>query len=773
MRASYFLLLVLGIAAAITGETSYVQAQSSLTDTPAIRKLREDLGLEPRSPDAAVAVNPPAPTPAPTPVPNPTPTSVTAADFKPAICTDDKFIIAFPAQHTFTYNKEEHLRNYSCVADSGKLEFAVCVADAPAQLNDSNIQPVFDAIRDKMVQNVSGRLISERNRPQGAHSGRELSMQFTASGQSGVRNLRFVFAEHRLYIIGVSRTVDLAPSVVAAFLDSFQIIDADQPTNLPAVAPAPAPATAAVTAADFKPVAFPNDKFVVAFPGKHEIHDDKEHPTRKYAFIANAGKLEFEVCVVDAPAACNDSNVQSAFDSMRDETLRAPGTRLISERNRLQAAHPGREIVVQLTAPGQSCVVNMWYVFAERRIYVLGATSPGDVAPSIVAAFLDSFQITDGNQATNPPAVAPAPAPATAAVTAADFKPVACADDKFVVAFPGKHEFNNNKDKHSRSYTCAADPGKPGFSVFVFDVQPEVNDSNVQQIFDGIRDRMVSSMSGSLVSELNRPQGTHPGREINMQAGTHGRLATSTHGRRHSGLPGRIHSGTYGQAQASVNMRLVFAEHRIYYIVVNHSGELAPSIVAAFFDSFQTVEAAPTTNPPAVAPAPVPAPVTADNFKHPTACVGDQFIIAFPGKMEFEKQQKSRTYRCRVNNGNVDFRVQVVDLPADFKDSNAQQYFDGLRDTLLQNPPSRLISDRDRPQATHPGREITMQVIGQSEVVTLWAVVAQGRLYVVAATHSGGLDQSVIAAFLGSFQTADTVQASTKIQEEFKSLFTE
>jgi hypothetical protein len=229
MRASYSLLLVLGITAAAACETSYVQAQSSPSDIAAFRKLREGLGLAPSSQEADVAVAPPASAPAVAPVPSPAPASVTADDFKhPTVCIGDQFIIAFPGKHDFKEEKERHAREYNCVANDGKAEFHVEVVDLAPAVDDSNVQQLFDEVRDELLKLGPARLNSDRSRPQAAHPGRELAIQSTAPGQSAVLNVRLVFAEHRLYIVTIRQPGDMAPSVVAAYLDSFQTAEAVQ-----------------------------------------------------------------------------------------------------------------------------------------------------------------------------------------------------------------------------------------------------------------------------------------------------------------------------------------------------------------------------------------------------------------------------------------------------------------------------------------------------------------------------------------------------------------
>jgi hypothetical protein len=450
MRVYYCFLMIFGCAAAFAAETSMAQAQSSPSETRAFHKLREDLGLEPRSdiqqdgigqitvrPRPEVPVIDPQTTDAPTPkeigvapglsdsdsgfdargvaaqpvapaieprqlaAPAPGIKALTADDFKHPVAFDnDLFSIAFPGRHQASEDNKRHARKYHYSPDNGKTEFHVEVTDVPAEVNDGNVQRLFDLIRDQILRSPPSRLISDRNRPQSSHPGRELVMQLTAPGQTDMLHLRFVFAGHRLYMICVKHSQDMATSVATAFLDSFRVAKASRLTDrqgivpLPAPAPAPAatPATSAMTVDDFKhPTVFTGDKFIVAFPGKVEATDYPAKHSRNYR--SADGKSEFAVAVFDLSTAENDSAAPKLLDLTRDILCKKLKAQLISEQNRPQNGHPGRELKLQMTGQNQSVGIRL--VVAEHRLYVVTATHAAGVDPSVDEAFLDSFKAAE------------------------------------------------------------------------------------------------------------------------------------------------------------------------------------------------------------------------------------------------------------------------------------------------------------------------------------------------------------------------------------------
>jgi hypothetical protein len=105
-----------------------------------------------------------------------------------------------------------------------KMMYGANYCDFPAKIKEIPRKKVFDSSRDGAVENLKGKLASEKDIKLGDHAGRELHID--VAGGKQLFRARVYLVDQRLYQVVVFGSKEAATSKAAdKFLDSFQLTE--------------------------------------------------------------------------------------------------------------------------------------------------------------------------------------------------------------------------------------------------------------------------------------------------------------------------------------------------------------------------------------------------------------------------------------------------------------------------------------------------------------------------------------------------------------------
>ncbi|HVU38835.1 MAG TPA: hypothetical protein VHC95_10920 [Opitutales bacterium] len=277
--------------------------------------------------------------------------------------------------------------------------FSIMYLDSPFNLEKLPLQAEYKALREHLVSNTQGTLISEQEISVSGHPGWDLVLRATPAGQKPERFRDVaVIVGHRLYQFSVEVPVGAAnEAAINAFFQSIKI--------------QPAPPPAAVTG----PTSPEGGNFRVLAPVPLLATVKKENSQAGiltiHFFSGSEADASYITMYYDSPAAAGqdpavylktfaDHLVQSSHGEIKSDAILALGP------------YPGREVIFTYPELGTTFVSHSRLYLAGNRLYELKITTFGKSnLPPEAEGYFKSFIIT---APTNLPATA-APTPLSAA----------------------------------------------------------------------------------------------------------------------------------------------------------------------------------------------------------------------------------------------------------------------------------------------------------------------------------------------------------------------
>lgn len=151
---------------------------------------------------------------------------------------------------------------------------------------------------------------------------------------------------------------------------------------------------------DWKELVSEEGKFKATFPGTPKTSVDKivaeTEKTPNGSFEVQLPQRWFGISYQDSSKSLERDQVKARYDYLRDETLKLPNTKLVTEREISLSGSLGREIVITLN---KTIITNRMYLIGNRLFQITTTISPPLTEDKEVKKdsdrFLDSFQLTE------------------------------------------------------------------------------------------------------------------------------------------------------------------------------------------------------------------------------------------------------------------------------------------------------------------------------------------------------------------------------------------
>jgi hypothetical protein len=293
-------------------------------------------------------------------------------------------------------------------------------------------------------------------------------------------------------------------------------------------------------------------KFTVLFPGKpKETKRTLQSPfgpveLNSFSVSPLQPVSTYVVIFSDYPANFEKKSDADFLDSSRDGSVKNSGGKLLSEKKLTLDKYPGRELLLE--APNQGGLFRQRIFIVGNRLYQLIVGGAEEVAKSKGAdKFLDSFKLQEPS----------------------DWQEYTVKECGFKVVLPGKP---SKREKELQGPT-----GKFSMTMFGFNTGQAMNFYGVyhtnypsdvpiasdDSFLDELRDRLLPTFKGKLISEQKLKLDKRPGRELLIESELHGIL----------------------------RYRIYLDGRRVYQVVVGGSDTFVKSKdTDKFFDSFKLIE---------------------------------------------------------------------------------------------------------------------------------------------------------------------------------------